>query len=116
MKNIDSLKHDLKLEFEEDKEQAEDFFKNHDEKEAMQLIEEQITTVDSSINYALNGYDVAYSFIADKPHDYQAVLSLYKTDEDGDIINDLAPDYTIVCDDDGIRLLDSLDKPTEYVK
>lgn len=26
MKNIDNLKHDLRIEFEEDKEQAEDFF------------------------------------------------------------------------------------------
>lgn len=116
MKNIDNLKHDLKIEFEEDKNQAEDFFKNHSDQEAMQLIEEQIMTVDPSINYTLDGYNATYSFMADKPHSYQAVLSLYKTDEDGDIINDLAPDYTIICDDDGIKLLDSLDQPTEYVE
>lgn len=116
MKNIDNLKHGLKTEFEEDKKQAEDFFKNHDEKEAMQLIEEQITTVGPSINYFLDGYDVGYSFMADKPHSYRAILSLYRTDDDGDVINDLAPDYTIVCDDDGFRLLDSLDKPVKYIE
>lgn len=116
MKNIDNLKHDLKIEFEEDKEQAEDFFKNHSDKEAMQLIEDQITTVGSSIDYTLDGYEVGYSFIADQPHKYRAILSLYKIDDDGDVINDLAPDYTIICDNDGIKLLDSLDKPTEYVK
>ena len=116
MKDIDDLKHDLKTEFEEDKEQAEDFFKNHSDQEAMQLIEEQITTVGPSINYALDGYNVSYSFMADKPHSYRAILSLYKTDDDGDVINELAPNYTIICDDDGIKLLDSLDKPTEYVK
>lgn len=116
MKDIEKLKHDLKIEFKEDKKQAEDFFENHSDQEAMQLIEEQITTVAPSINYALDGYEVAYSFMADKPHDYRAVLSLYKTDEDGDVINDLAPDYTIVCDDDGVKLLDSLDNPTEYVE
>ena len=116
MKDIDDLKHDLKTEFEEDKEQAEDFFKNHSDQEAMRLIEEQITTVEPSINYTLDGYNVSYSFTADKPHKYRAILSLYKTDDDGDVINELAPNYTIICGDDGIKLLDSLDKPTEYVK
>ena len=116
MKNIDNLKHDLRIEFEEDKEQAEDFFQNHSDKEAMQLIEEQITTVETSINYTLDGYNVSYSFTVDKPHKYRAILSLYKTDDDGDVINDLAPDYTIICDNDGIKLLDSLDNPTEYVE
>ena len=116
MKNIDNLKHDLKTEFEEDKKQAEDFFKSHSDQAAMQLIEEQITTVEPSINYTLDGYDVNYSFMADKPHSYRAILSLYKTDDDGDVINDLAPDYTIVCDDDGFRLLDSLDKPIKYIE
>lgn len=116
MKNIEKLKHDLKIEYEEDKKQAENFFENHSEKEAMQLIDEQITAVDSSIDYTLDGYNATYSFVADKPHSYQAVLSLYKTDEDGDVINDLAPDYTIICDNDGIKLLDSLDRPAEYVE
>ena len=116
MKSIDNLKHDLQIGFEEDKKQAEDFFKNHSEKEAMQLIEEQITTVGPSINYALDGYEVGYSFIVDQPHKYRAIISLYKIDDDGDVINDLAPDYTIICDDDGIKLLDSLDKPVKYVK
>ncbi|MCL5444315.1 hypothetical protein M3M44_08510 [Lactobacillus johnsonii] len=116
MKNVEKLKHDLKIEYEEDKNQAEDFFKNHSDQEAMQLIEEQITTVDPSINYTLDGYNAIYSFIADKPHEYQAVLSLYKTDEDGDVIDDSTPDYTIICEDDGIKLLDSLDNPTKYIK
>ncbi len=116
MKNIDNLKHDLKIEFEEDKEQAEDFFKSHSDQAALQLIEEQITTVGPSINYTLDGYDVSYSFMVDKPHKYRAILSLYKTDDDGDVINDLAPDYTIVCDNDGIKLLDSLDKPVKYIE
>ena len=116
MKNIDNLKHDLRIEFEEDKKQAEEFFKNHSDQAALQLIEEQITTVESSINYILDGYEVGYSFMADKPHSYRAILSLYKTDDDGDVINDLAPDYTIICDDDGFRLLDSLDKPIKYVE
>ena len=116
MKNIDNLKHDLRIEFEEDKKQAEDFFLNHSDQEAMQLIEEQITTVGSSINYTLDGYEVGYSFMTEQPHKYRAILSLYKTDDDGDVINDLAPDYTILCDDDGIKLLDSLDKPVKYVK
>ena len=116
MKNIDNLKHDLKNEYEEDKEQAEDFFKSHSDEAALQLIEEQITTVGPSIDYALDGYNVNYSFMADKPHSYRAILSLYKTDEDGDVINDLAPDYTMVCDNDGIKLLDSLDKPIKYIE
>lgn len=116
MKNIDDLKHDLKTEFEEDKKQAEDFFQNHSDQEAMRLIEEQITTVGPSIDYTLDGYEVAYSFMADKPHNYRAILSLYKTDDDGDVINDLAPDYTIICDNDGIKLLDSLDKPIKYIE
>lgn len=116
MKNIEKLKHDLKIEYKEDKNQAEDLFQNHSDKAAMQLIEEQITTVEPSINYTLDSYDVSYSFMADQPHKYRAMLSLYKTDDDGDVINDLAPDYTIVCDDDGIRLLDSLDQPTKYVE
>lgn len=116
MKNIDNLKHDLKIEFEADKKQAEDLFQNHSDKAAMRLIDEQITTVNPSMDYTLDGYNVSYSFMADQPHKYRAILSLYKTDDDGDVINDLAPDYTIVCDDDGIRLLDSLDQPIEYVK
>ena len=116
MKNIDNLKHDLRIEFEEDKEQAEDFFKNHSYKTALQLIEDQITTVGPSINYALDGYEVGYSFTVDKPHKYRAILSLYRTDDDGDVINELAPDYTMVCDDDGIKLLDSLDKPIKYIE
>ena len=116
MKNIDNLKHNLKIEFEEDKKQAEDFFQNHSDKEAMQLIEEQTTTVGPSINYTLDGYEVNYSFMADKPHKYRAILLLYKTDNDGDVINELAPDYTIVCDDDGFKLLDSLDKPIKYIE
>ena len=115
MKDIDDLKHDLRTEFEEDKKQAEDFFKNHSDEEAMQLIEDQITTVGPSINYTLDDYEVGYSFTVDKPHSYQAILSLYKTDDDGDVINDLAPDYTIICDNDGIKLLDSLDKPIKYI-
>lgn len=98
------------------KKQAEDFFKNHNDKEAMQLIEDQITTVGPSINYTLDGYNVSYSFTVDKPHKYRAILSLYKTDDDGDVINELAPNYTIVCDDDGFRLLDSLDKPIKYIE
>lgn len=116
MKNIDNLKHDLKAEFEEDKKQAENFFQNHNGQEALQLIEDQITTVGPSINYTLDGYNVDYSFMPDKPRKYRAILSLYKTDDDGDVINDLAPDYTIICDNDGIKLLDSLDKPIKYIE
>lgn len=116
MKNIDNLKHDLRLEFEEDKKQAEGFFKNHSDQEAMQLIEDQITTVESSINYALDGYEAGYSFIVDEPHKYIAILSLYRTNDDGDVINELAPNYTMVCNDDGIKLLDSLDKPIKYIE
>lgn len=116
MKNIDNLKHDLRIEFEEDKEQAEDFFKNHSDQAALQLIEEQITTAEPSINYTLDGYNVNYSFMAEQPHKYRAILLLYKTDNDGDVINDLAPDYTIICDDNGVKLLDSLDKPIKYIE
>ena len=116
MKDIDVLKHDLKIEFEEDKAYAEGFLKVHSTDEAMQLVEERTTTLSPSINYFLDGYDVSYSFMADKPHSYQAILSLYKTDENGDIINELVPDYTMVCDDDGIKLLDSLDKPIKYIE
>lgn len=116
MKKIDNLKHDLRTEFEEDKKQAEDFFKNHSDQAALQLIEDQITTVGPSINYTLDGYNVGYSFIADQPHKYKAILSLYKTDNDGDVINDLAPDYTIICNDNGVKLLDGLDKPIKYIE
>ena len=116
MKNIDNLKHDLRSEFEEDKEQAEDFFQNHNDQAALRLIEDQITAVESSINYALDGYEVGYSFMIDEPHKYRAILSLYRTNDDGDAINELVPDYTMVCDDDSIKLLDSLDNPIEYVE
>lgn len=116
MKNIDDLKHDLRIEFEEDKKQAEDFFKNYSDKAALQLIEEQTTTAEPSINYTLDGYNVSYSFMAEQPHKYKAILSLYKTNNDGDVINDLAPDYTIICNDNGVKLLDSLDKPIKYIE
>lgn len=82
----------------------------------MQLIEEQITTVGASINYTLDGYEVGYSFTADQPHKYRAILSLYRTNDDGDVINELAPNYTMVCNDDGIKLFDSLDKPIKYIE
>lgn len=88
----------------------------HSTDEAIQLVEERATTLSPSVNYALDGYEVAYNFMADKPHNYRAILSLYRTDDDGNIINDLAPNYTIVCDDDGIKLLDSLDKPIKYIE
>lgn len=116
MKKIDNLKHDLRIEFEEDEEQAEDFFQNHNDQAALHLIEDQITTVGPSINYTLDGYDVNYSFIADKPHRYRAILSLYRTNDDGEVINELVPNYTMGCDDDGFRLLDSLDKPIKYIE